>query len=130
MGAESHQRFDHIVIASEAAEMLNFIEISHKIVTLTEAGKKYLTVRGHERKNLWKDRLLTIPLFIKTQQFLQEAPHRTANKEQLLQLLMKAVPHQDGQKQFNLWMNWGRRGDLFVYHSKTKEITAKESSIQ
>ncbi len=125
IGAESHQKFDQVLIAAEAAEMLNFIDISHKIATLTETGKKYLMTRGQERKRLWTEQLLTIPLFVKTLQFIQEAPGKTVDKEQMLELLMKELPHQDAQKQLNLWIHWSHRGNLFAYHKKNKTFSMK-----
>lgn len=129
IGAESDQKFDQIIITAEAAEMLNFIDISHKMATLTEIGKKYLLTHGHERKHLWRDQLLTIPLFIKTQEILLTAPGQTVGREQILQLLIKELPHQDAQKQLTLWMHWGNRGELFVYHSKTGTFSAREPTL-
>jgi NitT/TauT family transport system ATP-binding protein len=122
LGAESHLSFDRIIIAAEAAEMLKFVEISHRLITLTQTGKDYLQAQEADKRSIWKKQLLMLPLFAKLQSHLHQAPKSMMYKEELLQFLIKELPHQDAQKQLSLLMRWGLYGELFSYHKKTKEI--------
>ncbi len=104
---------------AEAAELLNFVEILHRTVILTEVGIKYLSADPILKRSLWKTELLTIPLFMKVMKLLNQAPKNSLSKQEIIQFLVSELPHQDAQIQLKMLIRWGLYGGLFKYHRKS-----------
>lgn len=124
IGIEKHQHFDKIILILQAAELLNFVEILYRTVHLTQQGKAFL--KGYPPQ-IWKKQLLTIPLFIKLMDLLSKAPNQTLHRRDLLQFLIKELPFQDANVQFNTLMRWGQYGNLFTYQRGSHEIRKQET---
>jgi NitT/TauT family transport system ATP-binding protein len=123
IGAQRNQHFDKVTTVLQAAELLDFIEIVHRTVTLAKKGKEFLEGGAEIRQRLWKEQLLSIPLFIKTCELLKKAPNKSLHREQLMTFLIKELPYQNASTQLHTLARWGRYGGLFTYHKKTKQLT-------
>jgi NitT/TauT family transport system ATP-binding protein len=123
IGAERHRHFDKVITVLQAAELLDFIEINHRTASLTKKGKDFLEGDQEARRRLWKEQLLTIPLFIKICDLLEKAPRRSLDREQLLTFLNQELPYQEAHVQFHILIRWGYYGGLFTYHRKSKQLT-------
>jgi NitT/TauT family transport system ATP-binding protein len=123
IGAESHEQFDKLTLVLQASELFDFVEILHRTVSLTKKGKDFLEAADENRRHLWKEQLLTIPLFRKTCDLIQKAPHHALSREQLLLFLSNELPHQDAHIQLMTLVRWGRYGHLFAYHRQEKNLT-------
>jgi NitT/TauT family transport system ATP-binding protein len=118
IGADSNQHFDRVVLVAQAAELLNFVEIHHKSVKLTEVGKSYLSIKDQQRRLLWKEQLLTIPLFAKVCEKITHMPDRCIDRRELIAFLAKELPQEDAGAQLKVLTRWARYGNLFIYHRK------------
>lgn len=116
---ETHQHFDLIMMAAESAELLHFIEITHQTALLTEAGKKYLEAKHSERLTIWKEQLLTLPLFQGLCNQVHCSTSPTLSKSKLLHFLSKELPNEDAQKQLETVIRWGRYGKLLTLKGGT-----------
>jgi NitT/TauT family transport system ATP-binding protein len=123
IGAHRNQHFDKVTLVLQAAALLDLIEIVHRTVTLAKKGREFLEGGVETRQGLWKEQLLSIPLFIKTCELLKKAPHKSLSCEQLMAFLMKELPHQNASTQLHTLVRWGHYGGLFSYHKKTKQLT-------
>ncbi len=126
IGAESNLHYDKITPVLHATKLLNFVEIDHRTVSLTEKGKEFLEENPEKRKALWKTQLLTIPLFQKVCELLKKAPGQTLSREELIAFLAEELPYQDPHAQLHTLIRWGERGNLFAYHKKTKHMTLRD----
>ncbi len=116
VGVDSNQHFDRVVLVAQAAELLNFVGIHHKSVKLTEIGKSYLSIKDHERRLLWNEQLLTIPLFAKVCEKIKQMPKHCMDRLQLIAFLTKELPQEDAETQLKVLTRWARYGNLFTYH--------------
>lgn len=119
IGAEKHQHFDKIIIILQAAELLDFVEIIHRTVNLTQKGKELL--KGN-RSQIWKEQLMTIPLFIKIIDLLKKAPNQSLHRDELMRFLVQALPFQDANVQLDTLIRWGHYGNLFSYRRLTHRL--------
>lgn len=125
IGAESTQHFDRVLLVAEAAEMLDFIEITRKHITLTDSGRKYLLAKDRNRRVIWQEHLLKIPLFEKVMELLKQAPNQTLSRDELMDILTKHLPLQDLQGQLKILIHWGTYGNLFTYHKLKRTLTVR-----
>ncbi len=126
IGAGSVDYFERVLIDADAAELLNFVEISKRTVTLLDAGKKFLAADARKRRTIWKEQLLTIPLFVKTLEWLKANHKHTLSSKELTDLIKAELPHIDAKTQCKALINWGAYGNLFTYHKLTKTVSLKE----
>lgn len=122
IGAESHQHFDKVTVVLQAAELLDFVEIVHRNVSLSKKGKEFLDADRQNRHRIWKEQVMTIPIFSKICDLLQKAPHHTLHRDQLLAFLNKEFPYQDAGTQLHILARWGLYGELFTYSKKDKNL--------
>jgi NitT/TauT family transport system ATP-binding protein len=120
VGADSNQHFDRVVLVAQASELLNFVEIIHKSVTLTESGKSYISLKDHERRIVWNQQLLTIPLFAKVCEKITQMPDHCIDRNQLVAFLAQELPKEDAGIQLKVLTRWARYGNLFTYHRKNQ----------
>lgn len=123
IGAESNIHFDKLTIILQAAELFDFVGIVHRTVTLMPRGKEFLEGNEKQRHLIWKQQLLTIPLFIKMVDLLKKAPNHSLDRQELLSILSRALPHQDANIQLHTLIRWGHYGELFTYRRRTKSVT-------
>ena len=123
IGAESRQHFDRITVVSQAAELLGFIEITHRTVTLIPKGKEFLFAGNANRPKIWREQLMTIPLFKQCCDLLKNSSSQTLNRKDLILFFRKELPFQDPQTQLNLLIRWGRYGNLFTYSPKSGKLS-------
>lgn len=123
IGKEVRLPFDRLILIAEASELLHFIEITHQTALLTEIGQAYLHASFQERRVLWKKQLLTIPLFIKTIEWIKNSPGHALPKKELLQKLATELPQENAEMQLKTLFRWGRYGDLFKLDKKTHSLS-------
>ncbi len=123
IGADFHQHFDKVSLILGAAELLNFVEISHRTATITSKGNEFLAANHETRRKIWKEMILAIPIFKKIYEILKKDPNQAMSRKDLIQFLRKELPHQDATSQLTFLIHWGHYAGLFTYHKKYKSIT-------
>jgi NitT/TauT family transport system ATP-binding protein len=124
IGAESRQHFDKVARVLHMAELLGFIDTVHRTAKLNEKGHAFLEAAPEQRHGLWKEELLTIPLFIKICDLLKKAPNQCVQREELIAFLKKELPHQNIQTHLAVVLHWGHFGHLFTYHKRGQFLKA------
>jgi NitT/TauT family transport system ATP-binding protein len=123
IGRESLLHFDKVILVTQAAESLRFIEVSHNIIALTPEGKAYVEASDQTRRVLCNTALLSLPLFAKIQELLSQAPQQTLEKHKLIEFLGQLFPHQDAHLQFTALIRLGHYGNLLTYHKKQRQLS-------
>lgn len=122
IGAESRVHFDKVAVLLQALELLGFIEISQRTVSITQKGKEYLEASDKDRRKLWREQLLTIPLFNRVYQMLKEAPGHALDRKEIVDVINRELPYQDAYAHFQILSRWGHYGHLFIYHRLTHKL--------
>ena len=125
IGAGTMDHFERILIDADAAEMLHFIEIAKRKLTWLETGKKFLLANAHDRRLIWKQQLLSIPLFLKAIEWLSSAAKHTLSDKELTDLISKELPHEDAKEQCKTLISWGVYGNLFTHHKLSKVVSLR-----
>lgn len=130
VGAGSMDHFDRVLLDADVAELLNFVEIAKRTITLLDAGKKFISAAGHTRHLIWKERLLGLPLFGKVVEWLKAAPKHQLSYKELAALISKEMPLQDAKEQCKILISWGAYGNLFSVHKLSRMISLKEDKVR
>lgn len=130
IGAGSMDHFERVLLDAVAAELLNFVDIEKRTITLLDAGKKFISVGGHTRHILWQEQILGIPLVAKAIEWLKSAPKHQLSYKDLAVLINKELPLQDAKEQCKILISWGSYGNLFNIHKLSKTISLKEEKIR
>ncbi len=130
IGAGSMDHFDRVLLDADVAEMLNFVEITKRTITLLDAGKKFISADSHTRHLIWKEQLLSLPLFGKVVEWLKGAPKHHLGYKELAALIGKEMPLQDAKEQCKILISWGAYGNLFNNHKLTRTVSLKEEKIK
>jgi NitT/TauT family transport system ATP-binding protein len=126
IGAGTMDHLERVLVNAEAAEALNFVTITKRTITLTETGKKILSADYKNRHLIWKEQLLTIPLFTKAIELLKSSPHQQLSDKELADLVYKELPHENVKEQCKILISWGSYGNLFTHHKLSRTVSLKK----
>ena len=113
---------DEILPAVEFSEVLQIVKVTDGRATLTDVGKRYLSVSIRERKSVLRDQLRRTTLFRTLLRALDGTESRTLTDEELAQILSVTAAQADEAIQ-NI-VNWGRYVELFRYDPEAHLLTA------
>jgi NitT/TauT family transport system ATP-binding protein len=123
VAAQTHTRFDRIVRAVKAAEMLDLVDTPKRLVVLTPLGLRFVAAEQDERQRIWHDQALQLRLFRITRDLL--ALHGgELRKDELLQEIAARLPMEDAERTFDTLVAWGRFGGLFDYREDQGALIA------
>jgi NitT/TauT family transport system ATP-binding protein len=125
IGAGSMDHLERVLIDADIAELLNFVEITKRTITLLDAGKKFISAGDHAKRLIWQEQILTIPLMSKAVEWLKAAPKHQLSHKELVALITKEMPLQDAKEQCNILISWGTYGNLFHHHKLSRTISLK-----
>lgn len=123
IGTENMDDFKKILANVEAAQLLQFVKVTDHTIALTETGKKYLSLHDRQRRSIWQEQLLQIPIFQDLHQLLQASAKKSLSHKDLVDLVKKKMPGQDPEKQCKILISWGTYGNLFTYHKISRTIS-------
>ena len=125
IGAGSMDHLERVLIDADIAELLNFVEISKRTITLLETGKKFISAGDRAKRLIWQEQILTIPLISKAVEWLKAAPKQQLSHKELAALITKEMPLQDAKEQCKILIAWGTYGNLFNHHKLSRTISLK-----
>jgi NitT/TauT family transport system ATP-binding protein len=107
-----------------AGELLGFLETPREIIVLTDLGRRFLAEPMNGRKAIFRQRLLTLPLFRMIAARLENAPgHQLPREvvEEELVLHNVATAETAGQL-FDKIVAWGRVAELFGFSAASGQL--------
>lgn len=123
---DTHCEFGHMLAIVESAEMLDFVDTPKRLVVLELEGKRFLNATADERKVIWRERLLALPLFRMVHEVVQRQPGHTVDRDFVLETLVMHLPHEDYEKIFTTFIRWARFGNLFAYDETSEMLSLQE----
>ncbi len=119
------EELDEIQRTLESVEYLGFGVVDQGNLRLTEAARELLRSGIQKRKKLFRQRLLSLPIFQVVQATLQTAPEGHASREEVRAALGDKVGPGDWDELFKCLVNWGRYAELLAYDPGQDEFRLK-----
>jgi NitT/TauT family transport system ATP-binding protein len=123
IASDTGHKFGRVMKVAKAAEMLEVVSTSRRMVILEKDGRDYLRSSQPERKLLWKAKLLKLRLFQEIHAVLQRQPKQQIERDFVLETMVLNMPQQNYEKMFSTFINWARFGDLFTYDETTQTVS-------
>ncbi len=123
ISANAHQEFGRVIAITKAAEILGFVDTPKQDVVLTPLGRQFVRAETEERKQIWRTQLLSIKLFRDLYARLQQRPEEPIPADDVKEMLIIALPHENYEVIFDTLVRWARFGNLFAYDEDTEKIT-------
>ena len=115
--------FGRTIAVVKGAEMLGFVDTPGDLVRLTEAGREISAAPAHEKRVLFRRRLVRLGLFAAVVKHLAADPDRARTGEEVRELLAQKLPGQSVEDLFRAVVSWGRYGQLLDYDEPADEMT-------
>ncbi len=119
---------DEILPSLDYAETLGLVKVSDGRATLTDTGRRMLSVSIRERKTILRDLLRKTTLFKTILRALESAPEGRLTEDDVQRLLAFTTAPSDSYV-LNI-INWGRYAELFRYDSDEHALIAIRSRSQ
>jgi len=123
MSANLHLEFGRVIAVTKGAEILGFVDTPKEDVVLTPLGWTFVRAGAEERKQIWRTQLLNIKLFRDLFQRLQGHPDEPIPADEVKEMIIIALPHENYEVMFDTIVRWARFGNLFAYDEDTEKIT-------
>lgn len=113
---------DHLLLLTEAAELLGFVSISRGDIELTPLGQTFAQARIPTKKEIFASRASRLPLI----RWLLEMLRNTENHQLKWKVIHTALglefPSEEAESQVDTMINWGRYGELLTYDDRSELI--------
>ena len=116
---------DEILPSLDYAETLGLVKVVDGRATLTEIGRRLLSVSIRERKTILREQLKKTTLFKTILRALESAPDGRLTEDDVQRLLAFTTAPSD-QYVLNI-INWGRNAELFRYDADEHALIAIRS---
>ncbi|HKB37968.1 MAG TPA: nitrate/sulfonate/bicarbonate ABC transporter ATP-binding protein [Gemmataceae bacterium] len=123
IAADTHREFGHMLAVVKAAEILDFVDTPRQQVVLEPEGKRFVNATADERKVIWRERLLKLPLFQVVHDVLQRQPSHVVDRDFVLETLVLHLPQENYENLFTTFIRWARFGNLFAYDEATGTVS-------
>jgi NitT/TauT family transport system ATP-binding protein len=116
--AETHQGYGQVLLAVNAAEMLDYVRTPKDKVEITEAGRRILGMDINARKALLNVQLQGLKLVTLLVDMIQRSPERGVTREMVLETLALQLPGENPTQQFHTLVAWTRYAELMGYSAR------------
>ena len=123
MSANLHLEFGRVIAVTKGAEILGFVDTPKEDVVLMPLGWQFVRAGAEERKVIWRAQLLNIKIFRDLYARLQQHPDEPIPADELKEMIILALPHENYEVMFDTVVRWARFGNLFAYDEDTEKIT-------
>ena len=114
-----------MITVVKAAELLDFVDTPKRIVELTATGSRFVDASPEARKDLWRERLLTLGLFNELADVLARAPKHRVDRDFVLEEIVLHMPSKDYEQAFDTLIGWARFGNLFAYDEDDQIVSLR-----
>ncbi len=122
LAKELHVDSDHLLLVTEAAELLGFATISEGDIALTPLGETFAEASILARKEIFATRIRRLPIFRWLFSLLKAAEGQRLNRDVILRALELEFPPDEAEKQLETIINWGRYAELIAYDKAANVI--------
>jgi NitT/TauT family transport system ATP-binding protein len=122
LGIDLHLELGEELQIVRSAESLGFVVTPESDIALTPLGEEILQKDINGRKTLIRERLLTIPIFIKVMEWLAQTEGESLPEETVKSRIGEQFPNEDVDGAFSMLVNWGRYAELLGYSASREEL--------
>ena len=120
IAADTNQEFGVVISIVKVGEMLNFVDTPKRQVVLTPEGERFVKASTYDRTKILRTQLLTLRLFQDVNALVKEEGE--VRRDSVLELIHKAMPHENYERVFAKLVGWARYGDLFAYDEVSENV--------
>jgi hydrophobic/amphiphilic exporter-1 (mainly G- bacteria), HAE1 family len=124
LAADSNGDFGRILIMAKAAEFLEFVTLLQGQIVLNDEGLRFIEASPAERKTIWRQHILQLPLIRGICEMLQRAGGGPVDSDLVREFFILNLPGEDYEKGFATLVNWASHGNLFTHDPKTGQISS------
>ena len=106
---------DHLLLLTEASEMLGFATVAQGDINLTSLGQTFVDASILARKEIFSTRIRRMPTFRWMLNMLTKADKHELERDVIQSALELDFPPEEAEKQIEVAVNWGRYAELFAY---------------
>jgi len=118
---------DHLLLLTEATEMLGFATVAQGDINLTSLGQTFVDASILARKEIFSTRLRRLPTFRWMLNMLTKADKHELEWDVIQSALELDFPPDEAEKQVEIAVNWGRYAELFSYDNDKATISLEEA---
>ncbi len=126
---EIKRDFGTTISIALAAEMLGFVETPSHDVIFTKLGKRFLDADVNERKLIFKDQILKIPLIKAIFDMIVNSENGTITREECEEFLREKFPNENSEELFDTVINLSMYAELIDYDSRDEEISLISQNV-
>jgi NitT/TauT family transport system ATP-binding protein len=115
IASDTAREFGKVITATNAAEMLGFVETPHRTVVLAPDGLRFVRASPADRKVIFRERIGRLRLFADVGEALRQAPAAGLDREFVLELVALHLPAESLEATLATFLDWARFADLFAY---------------
>lgn len=107
---------DNLLPILEALELLDFVSVAGRRVTLTRHGRAFAEADIQQRKVIFGEHLLwRVPLAAHIRRVLDERPSQRAPSSRFQRELEDYLSEEEAERVLSVIIEWGRYAELFAY---------------
>ena len=115
LAARLRLEIGRVILAVNAAELLDFVDTPKQDVVLTATGRELVAGDANARKRIFHQQLRQVPTIAFVIERLRAAPNFRLPAEVVQEELAMHVPNEPHEQLFNTVIGWGRYGELLGY---------------
>lgn len=127
LGRDLQSRADDLLALVEACDLLGFVDLKRRVVSLTELGIRFAEADLDEEKALFRAAVAEhVSLLRFITRALEDEPSHKLEAQFVLDELEYAFPPREARRQLETAIDWGRYAELFTYDQVSGEFQLDE----
>jgi NitT/TauT family transport system ATP-binding protein len=106
---------DHLLLLTEAAELMGFATVAQGDINLTSLGQTFVDASILARKEIFAARIRRLPMFRWLLNMLEKSDLHALEWDVIQSALELEFPPEEAEKQVEIAVNWGRYAELLSY---------------
>ncbi len=122
VGEKLGTELDEFLPAVEATELLGMATLQGGDIELTPLGETFAATTILARKEIFAQRIRSLPIFQWIVDELQHAPEHRLPQEFFLKVLESDFTSEEAERQLDIAINWGRYAEVFEFDDDRDEL--------
>ena len=119
---------DHLLLLTEASELMGFATVSKGDISLTPLGQTFVDASILARKEIFATRIRRLPMFRWLLNMLKKSDKHELEWDVIQSALELEFPPAEAEKQVEVAVNWGRYAELMSYDDGKATISLEDVS--
>lgn len=130
LGNDLGYEFSKLLVVIKAAELLDLVTTPGENVSLTEAGRQFLAANVSQRRAIFRQKVMNLPVFQRLVSLIEQEPDRLISIVEFFDLLKQWFPHEDLPELARTLIGWSRFAGLLVYSSVSLALAERDTAAE